>query len=379
MAAATTRHTAKWSARLTVLGLLWAVLVGPAPALAGDPELAKFLLQAGKDALAKGNAADALTKLEKAREEDPTLLDLTYWIGAALEARGDTPGAVESYRAYLGGLGVAGAAEPSKEALVLQKKAQARIDVLDAARRDIERAHEAFAAQVFALAERVAETDANLAERALRLLLAVNPENAKARDLLAVVATGTGSGAAPTSAALRGLPEVLDLIASHGLGKSDDWTYGTSTLEVRQGKGAIHRTPDGYDSGPTYAMETEMELHSATLADRVSVAGLSFGWGADDGYTLILVNSELQLGTVGKRGKMQLERVPVPGWQTGKRRTVAVRVEGRRVTGYVDGRPLIKKEFDVGTPLGGDVGLIFENVNLTVHRLVLARLTAGAK
>lgn len=377
MAAATTRPPATWIARLTVLALLWAALVGPPPVLAGDAELAKFLLQAGKDALAKGNAADAFTKLEKAREEDPTLLEVAYWIGAALEARGDTPGAVESYRVFLGGLGAAGAAEPTKEVLALQKKAQARIDVLDAARRDIERAHEAFAAQVFALAERVAETDANLAERALRLLLAVSPENAKARDLLAVVASG--SGAAPTSAALRGLPEVLDLIASHGLGKSDDWTYGTNTLEVRQGKGAIHRTPDGYDSGPTYAMETELELHSVTLADRVSVAGLSFGWGADDGYTLILVNSELQLGTVGKRGKMQLERVPVPAWQTGKRRTVAVRVEGRRVTGYVDGRPLIKKEFDAGTPLGGDVGLVFENVNLTVHRLVLARPTAGAK
>jgi len=377
MVAATTRPTAKRVAWLAALGLAWAMLLGPAPVLAGDPDLAKFLLQAGKDALAKGNAVDALTKLEKARDEDPTLLEVAYWMGAALEARGDTPGAVESYRTFLGGLAAAGPTEASKEVLALQKKAQARVDALDAARREVERAHEAFAAQVFALAERVAETDAHLAERALRLLLAVQPDNAKARDLLAVVAST--AGAAPTSAALRGLPEVWDLIASHGLGSSDDWTYGATTLEVRQGKGALHRTPSGYDSGPTYAMEVEMELQGQPLADRVSVAGLSFGWGTDDGYTLILVNSQLELGTIGRRGKMQLERVPAPPWKAGKRRTLAVRVEGRRLTGYLDGKPLISKEFDVDEPLGGDVGLIFENVNVTVHRLVLARPTEGAK
>lgn len=360
------------------LVVLLGLLLVTSPAGAGDAELAKFLLQAGKAALAKGDPADALSKLEKAREEDATLVEVGYWIGAALEAKGDAAEAVESYRAFLHALGSTDAGEPSKELAALQKKAQARVDALDAARREIERAHDGFAAQMLELAGRVAATDPNLAERAVRLVLAVHPEHQGARDLLANLAA-SGGAAAPTSAALRGFPEVWDVVASHGLGGNDGWTYGEGQLEIRAGKGSLTRTPDGYDSGSTYGMEAEIALHSVLQADRVSVVGLSFGWSADNGYTLLLVNSQLELGTIGKRGKTQLAKAPVPPWQAGKRRTLAVRVEGRRVTGYVDGRSLIQKEFDAGTPLGGDIGIVVENAHFTLHRLVVARPAGGSR
>lgn len=364
--------------RLRWVVVLLGLLVATSPAGAGDGELAKFLLQAGKDALAKGDPADALTKLEKAREEDATLVEVGYWIGAALEAKGELGAAVESYRAYLAALTAADAAALSKDVAALQKKAQARVDALDAARREIERAHDGFATQMLELAGRVAATDPNLAERAVRLVLAVNPEHQGARDMLANLAASGGTAAA-TSAALRGFPELWDIVASHGLGMNDGWTYGEGQIEIRMGKGSLSRTPGGYNSGPSYGMEAEIALDSVPQPDRTSVVGLSFGWGADDGYTLLLVNSQLELGTIGKRGKMQLAKAPVPPWQAGKRRTLAVRVEGRRVTGYVDGRSLLQKEFDAGTPLGGDVGVVLENVHLTLHRLVVARPAGGPR
>lgn len=366
------------AARRRWVVMLTALLLATSPAGAGDAELAKFLLQAGKDALAKGDPADALTKLEKARDEDATLLEVGYWIGAALEAKGDTVGAVESYRAFLLALGATDASTWHKDVAALQKKAQARVDVLDAARREIERAHDGFAAQVLELAERVAATDSQLAERAARLVLAVHPEHQRTRDMLANLAATGGASAAP-SAALRGFPDIWDLVASHGLGANDAWTYGERHIEIRMGKGSLSRTPDGYDSGPTYGMEAEIALHSVPQPDRASVVGLSFGWGAENGYTLILTASQIELGTIGKRGKMQLAKAPIPPWQAEKRRTLAVRVEGRRVTGYLDGRSLLQKEFDAGTPLGGDVGVVTENVHLTLHRLVVARPAGGSR
>jgi hypothetical protein len=224
----------------------------------------------------------------------------------------------------------------------------------------------------------VSAEDPGLAERALRLVLAVQPEHAGARELLAA-GTPASAGSGTTSAALRGFPEIWDLIASHGLGKNDDWTYGEGRIDVRVGKGQLDRTPSGYDSGATYGYEAEIVLNAVPTPDRVSAIGLTFGWGPDDGYTLLIVKERLELGTIGKRGKMVLETAPLPPWQPAKRRTLAVRVEKGQMRGYVDGRSLVQRSFDADARVGGDVGLVLENVEATFHRLVLARPAGGGK
>src|SRR5262245_28119023 len=97
----TTSGRGRGVALVATASLLLSLLLGLGRVHAADPELARFLLQGGKDDLAKGNAADALTKLTKAREEDPSLAEVAYWMGAALEARGNVPAAVEEYRTFL--------------------------------------------------------------------------------------------------------------------------------------------------------------------------------------------------------------------------------------------------------------------------------------
>jgi hypothetical protein len=342
-------------------------------AAAGDRDLATFLLQHGKEALQKGDPAGALAKLEKARAEDPDLVEVDYWLGAVREARNDTPGALTEYRAFL--KRVEGAGTPSKELLALQKKAQARLLALDAARIEVMKAHDAFGNQVVELARRNREANPELALRALRLLMAVHPEHTAGASLLQELGGTDPKAGTP----LAGLADEWDLIAARGLGTNTGWTYGEGRIDLRVGKGALITSPTDYDSGPTYACEAQIERGEPVEPGRTSVFGLTFGWADKSGFGVVLVGPRMLIETFGLRGHSALAQCDLPEWLVGERRTVTARIDGVTITAYLDGKKLLEAKAQGRTHLAGNIGVVNENWCGTLHRFVIARPAQGGK
>ncbi len=95
------RVRAAFGGRILLALLLVCVAGGIAPtrgALAGDPDLAKFLLKGGKDDLGKKLYDQALTKFERSEREDPALLESVYYQALVRERKTDCRGAVQTYR-----------------------------------------------------------------------------------------------------------------------------------------------------------------------------------------------------------------------------------------------------------------------------------------
>jgi hypothetical protein len=361
----------RW-ARAAALGC--ALLLAALPsAVAGDPALAKFLLQHGKEALQKGDAAGALSKFEKAREEDPELVEVVYWQGAAREARNDPAGAIADYRAFVEQ--ISKQETPAKDLLALQKKAQARLLVLDAARVEIDKAHATFGDQMVELARSKRETNPDLAVRALKLVLAVHPDHAEAARLLAeLVGDVPGKGTL-----LAGLGKEWDLIASHGMGMNDGWTYGAGRLDLRVGKGALIIVPAEYDSGPTYAVEAVIERAAPPQPGGTTVFGMVFGWVAKNGFALMLVDNRMLIETFAASNHSGLAEKAIPPWSPGERRKITARVRGTRIEAFMDDKKMLDVQAPGRSHLAGNIGVVNENVQLTLHRFVLARPEESGK
>src|SRR5689334_17443934 len=69
-------------------------------AQAGDKEMARFLLDSGKKAVEKKQWDDAITKLQRARVEDASLIETGYWIAFAYDKKGTANEALKAYRAF---------------------------------------------------------------------------------------------------------------------------------------------------------------------------------------------------------------------------------------------------------------------------------------
>jgi hypothetical protein len=358
-----------------IVGSLLTLLVLSArPAGAGDRDLAQFLLKHGRESLDKGDAADALSKLEKARIEDPGLIEATYWVALANEKGGNLARAIVEYRTYvdLAAAKEAGAGLSRDEGSLL-KKARSRLDTLDAGTREIERSNDAFAAKVLALAKPLVEKDPALAERALRVLVGVCPGHAEALRLLAQAAPAEAEG----EGVLAGLPDRWDLLKSHAFGKNDGWVYGDDTLDVTAPKGEMVMTPGGYDSGPIYAMEARLDFGGALNPGKSAVVGLAFGVSGGEAIALLLPAGQVTLERAAKGGFVRLGGKATTPWQSGVPRTLAVRVEGLTVRAYLDGELVVEHVVEKRADLAGDIGLFHENCKVRYTRIMFARPGKG--
>jgi hypothetical protein len=362
----------KWTALAVAAAFLTLVV----PTFAGDAEIAKFLLKNGRQDLDKGKPNDALTKLEKARTEDPGLIEATFWIGAAHEQKKDATRALVEYRAFLTGLEAAmRAGSASKELLALEKRARTRIAALDSAGTEIAKSSAALAQELFSFASEQVGKDDSLAERALRALLRVVPDHAEASALLAKV-TGQVSGEEDPLAAVK---EWWNLISSRAFGVNDGWQYADGQIVVDPpagpGKAIFGSAP--LVTGPSFAYETEFTLDEVPVATKVPVAGLTFGTIKGSGYGVALVRERVVLQKVGRTGLAEIESVRVPEWQVGSRHKLVIVVERQRVRAYLDGKELIERRLTDRAHFAGEVGVIYENVRLRYHVLRFGNLGAA--
>lgn len=361
----------RWTAR--VLAALLAIV---APAYAGDAEVAKFLLKSGREDLDKGKVNDALTKLEKARAEDPGLLEASFWIGAAHDQKKDAARALTEYRAFLTGLQDAmRGGSATKELLALEKRARTRVAALDAAGSDMAKANTAWAQQLYAFASGQVGKDDTLAERALRALLRVVPDHAEASALLAKV-TGQASGEDDPLAAVK---EWWNLISSRAFGVNDAWEYRGGEILINPpagpGKAVFGTTP--VVTGPSFAFEAEFTLDGIHVPTKVPAAGLTFGTIKGSGYGVTVLRERILLQKVGRTGLAEIESVPVPEWRVGARHKLAIVVERQRVRAYLDDKLLLDRRINDRAHYAGEVGVAYENVRVRFHVLRFGNLGAA--
>jgi len=320
-------------------------------AVAGDAELAEFLLKGGRDDFAKKQYDEALKKLAKARVEDPTRIEATFWIGAVHDARKDPRAAATAYkefrRAYdekKAGAGV------SKEEEGLLPRAQARLDVLAAGETELARVQDAYVAQLLALAEENFIRDPEVTTRALGMLLDVRPGHEPARRLLEKL--GGAAGASEVAAATDpfGVKAWEDMIGLKRFSAADGFEYGdggTMAFERREGKLI---TPPRMDPTTTrYVIDVEVRF-TEDFGNRV----FGIGYGHKNGrvFCAMLTPAKVDFVDIGAgRGSQSTiathhlaKEIPVGEWHR-----MTLIVDGLRMELHIDG----KKELE-GTAAGRD-------------------------
>src|SRR5690349_19435584 len=136
---------------LAALALVAAAsLAGPPPARAGDPSVARTLLESGKKALAARKVDEAVAHFRKALAEDANLVEAAYWIGAARDKDKDDAGALAAYREFLSLLEKRG--NPSSDEGKLKALADKRVDALAAAEKEFQKLEDKYVEDLLAFA-----------------------------------------------------------------------------------------------------------------------------------------------------------------------------------------------------------------------------------
>lgn len=364
--------------RVAVPPLLGALLLALAAlcgvAFAGDTELAKFLVQGGREDLGKKQYDDALKKLTKARLEDPTLLEAPYWMGVVHDARKDPRAALGAYRDFKAGYEekkAAGALSKDEEALL--PKVQARLEALAAAETELARLQDAYVAQVFALAEENFIRDPAVTLRALKLLLAVRPKHEPARRLLEKLGVPEAAAVAGESDPF-GVRAWEDLIATKAFSPADGFEYAGERMAVGRRTGQVVFPPRLDLTGARYVVDVEVRF-SEDYSNRVF--GIGFGKASDIMCCIMLTPDKLDLVDIRQAGALsstiQTTRLKKPVAVDEWHRMTLI-VDGLGVEVQLDG----KKEM-VGTIKGRDgldgmVGVYVQQAKVEIRRYRLGRL-----
>lgn len=101
-----------------------------------DEEVAKFLLEQAKKSISLRRYDEAVTKLERARTEDPALLEASYLLGQVFEKMKQPGKALGAYRTFRDACAKKGAALDKKIARLLAR-AEKRIATLGKGEREL--------------------------------------------------------------------------------------------------------------------------------------------------------------------------------------------------------------------------------------------------
>ena len=350
------RVRAAFGGRILLALLLVCVAGGIAPtrgALAGDPDLAKFLLKGGKDDLGKKLYDQALTKFERSEREDPALLESVYYQALVRERKTDVRGAVQTYRRFL--VAVVAHAQGGtvpKDVAALAKLAQGRVDVLAAGSAERRKLDAAFVEELMAFARANFVKDPTIAAEALRILLGTRPDHAEAKRLLAQIQpsspppapdkgagdpAGPGPATAPGAApedAFKAVKSWSDHLEAKTLGENDGWTYETDALVIDKEGGTV--TPSPGELGARYALEMECRLVAGHGED--PFVGFVFALKEGDFYALFLTGSEAVLHRMRAGGGADVSRVDLSPSGTGTWHRIGVVVRAKDIEFWLDGK-----------------------------------------
>ena len=365
--------------RLWLLAPLILGLAGHASA--GDPELAAFLLKHGRIAISKGDHADALTKLQKARLEDPSLIEATYWIAVAHEKSRDKRQAVHEYRAFCR------SAEPQerggalgKDLAKLLRKAKSRLRSLDAANLEIDKAQAAFADDLCEMARTLPEGDDSLMVRVLTVIERAWPEHREAMDLLAEFRRAS----VPSPGVFGRVTEWHDLIKNGLFGKNDDWTYGKRRIDVSSGQGSVCLPPSAFDSGPSYVYTASMTLGPRVDENRTMVTGLMFALVNGHGFCALLLHNQgrkdrvaLAEAAIDPPRNRPIKVVDMDPWLPEQTRRLSVVVEGNTIQVFLGTKPVIEHEVSDLQTLRGGIAVTHQNIRMQFGQIRIGALAGG--
>ena len=377
---------AVWPRRLGLAAVVLTTFlfaIGGGIARAGDAELAKFLLKGACEDLGGKRYDDAIKKLRRVLEEDPTRIEALYWRGVALEKKADLPGALDAYRAFVVPVDAKGAAGgSSKEEQDLQRKAQARVDALSAGEGELAKLDDAFVGALLAFAKANSVKDPVIAVRALDALIAVRPGHEEARGLREKLGPWLpGSAAAPAGAEkqtpgdadaspFRAVKAWTDLIAGRAFGTNDGWEYEKGVLVIdRAGAGALARPGKGmeFEAGSAYAYE--LECRFGEVRGESPIVGLAFGINGGNLLLAILGPGFVVLHEEHEDARYDRSRTEVASFDASGWHRLGVLVKGQRVGVWLDGKRVAEYTVEDRPDLAGGLGLEHQHCRVEIRTL----------
>lgn len=150
-----------------------------------DEDTAKEFLKLGRRAISKRDYAEAVSRFEKALEEDPGLIEAQYWKAFALDRSGDKSGAIKAFRKFLASYEAKDAkGEASRSEARLEARGRRRLNSLAVWEKEFDKIERTFLSDLYKFAREYSKKDPSSARKALKSILQVCPDHTEARDFL---------------------------------------------------------------------------------------------------------------------------------------------------------------------------------------------------
>ncbi|MCU0722480.1 MAG: DUF1080 domain-containing protein, partial [Planctomycetes bacterium] len=178
--------------RFLPMTVAFAALALAGPSALADREAAQLFATRAEKSLKAKEWDKAEEYYRRALEEDETFLPARAGLAEALVGGGKQAAGVEELRRLLAD---AEKGTPDPAWTDLLAKAKKRLDEIDASGRALEKILDAYAAALLALAEKSLKEDPDIAERSLRRILRIRPEDKGATELLKMMGKSTARNA----------------------------------------------------------------------------------------------------------------------------------------------------------------------------------------
>jgi len=317
--------------------LAGAVLSAGSPS-AGDPVVARTLMQSGKAALERKQLDEAMSYLTKARDEDPMLAEAHYWMAVCRERAGDPAASLVAYREFRSvAAAAAGEGRSGKNDADLVKKAQARIAAMAPGEAEDDKLRAQLVVDLLAIA-RAKEKDPAAAGLALEALLRAEPEHADAPDMLGQVRSpALKKGEVPLAPPLQGLVGWKDLIFSAAFNGIAGIKYEPPGLTVDTRDPQLTTSPSQIRPGVSFGLDMELKLVKGY--DKEWRLGFSMLPTKDRQATLVVSEKRVSMLAGSVQGfAAAVADAEVPRIDEGSWHRLNAVVERSRVVVWFDGR-----------------------------------------
>lgn len=346
------------------------LFAGVRPLLAGDPVVARSLLESGRKAVNARKYEEAVPLLRRAQAEDPGLAEAVYWIGVVCDRQKDDAGSLAAYREYLALLEARGG-EGNPEERKLRSLAEKRVEILAAGEKEFVKLEDRVVDELMTFARYRSGKDPGIALRALERVLAMRPDHDGALTLREKL----GGKPRPAKGLAAGAKEIASVSTWFDL--LHDRTIKTEAvrfegeLMIVDTKGGKKLTPDrSPDVGEAFAYETEIRV--AEAYDTGWLTALSF---ADSGPAFLaafLQRSRVVLLDASESGgNREIAVHEMAAIDPAVYHRLGVVVRGKDLEIWLDGAVVLRHRFTDRSDLKGDLG-IFQQGCRTERRIFRA-------
>lgn len=359
------------------IALALVLLAAGTPARA-DEDVAKFLFGQAKRAFALRKYDEAVAKLLRVQEEDPSLLEATFVLGQVYEKMKQPGKALAAYRALRDACTAEGATL-DKKAERLLKRAQQRIGVLGKGEKAFDQAQDAFGDALVAFARRVHEDDPDIALDALRRGLSVHPKHAGLRQWHGKFGGGTATDSESAGGGWTPIPGIQrwdDLLARRAIpaGKSTEYEEGVLTFDNKGG--TVYWTGDNTSAPDVFVFEIEFRFTKEHAPGHL--LGLVFGKNdemtRETGAEWVMAFAQKSIvKIVHASGKQNIEiaDAATKPFRSGTWHKLTIAIQGRKVRLFVNGKQTLNSSIPGRKSLDGAIGIFHQRCAAEVRSMRL--------